>query len=312
MADVAGPRVALVLGAGGPVGHAFHCGALKALEESTGWDAARAELIVGTSAGAQVAALIRAGLSADDRVARVTGEPLSAPGRAIARRYARPNFGKKAAGRRFTPAAPGYLGRSLLTPWRSSPGRFIAALLPEGRVSLSPMAEGIGGLFEGGWPTAPLWICAVDLDSGQRIIFGKPGQPETDVGTAVTCSSAVPGLVTPVQVAGARFIDGGMAGLTNLDVVLDEPDVDLIVIVSPLSMFFPIRWLMRRRVAKLRARGVSVVLIEPSHEAQKAMGFSTMDTRRGPSVAEAAYRSVLRWAGETEWPLLKAARPAAE
>jgi NTE family protein len=45
--------VTLVLGAGGPVGSAFHAGVLRALAESCGWDPRRAELIIGTSAGAR-------------------------------------------------------------------------------------------------------------------------------------------------------------------------------------------------------------------------------------------------------------------
>src|SRR5690348_3959752 len=67
-------RIALVLGAGGPVGHAFHAGALSALEHALGWDARSADLVVGTSAGAQVGGLLRAGLHGADLSARVRGE----------------------------------------------------------------------------------------------------------------------------------------------------------------------------------------------------------------------------------------------
>src|ERR1700687_3789643 len=57
-------RVGLVLGAGGPVAHALYCGVLLGLTQATGWDPRTAAVIVGTSAGAQVAALLRAGISA--------------------------------------------------------------------------------------------------------------------------------------------------------------------------------------------------------------------------------------------------------
>ncbi|HZO16597.1 MAG TPA: hypothetical protein VFB62_25150, partial [Polyangiaceae bacterium] len=63
-------RIGLVLGAGGPVGHAFHAGVVRALHESISWDARDAAVVVGTSAGAQVGALLRAGMSADDVAAR--------------------------------------------------------------------------------------------------------------------------------------------------------------------------------------------------------------------------------------------------
>ena len=57
-------RIGLVLGAGGAVGHAFHAGVLAALADETGWDAREAEVVVGTSAGSVVGALLRAGMSA--------------------------------------------------------------------------------------------------------------------------------------------------------------------------------------------------------------------------------------------------------
>ncbi|MPY93695.1 MAG: patatin-like phospholipase family protein, partial [Acidimicrobiia bacterium] len=55
-------RVALVLGAGGTVGHAYHAGTLAALGELTGWDARHADVVVGTSAGSIVGAMLRAGV----------------------------------------------------------------------------------------------------------------------------------------------------------------------------------------------------------------------------------------------------------
>jgi NTE family protein len=77
------PRRGLVLGAGGVTGHGFHAGVLCAVHEATGWDPRTAEVIVGTSAGAEVAALLRAGVSAADLAARAKGEPLSPQGEAL-------------------------------------------------------------------------------------------------------------------------------------------------------------------------------------------------------------------------------------
>src|SRR4051812_50070726 len=76
-------RVGLVLGAGGPVGHAFHSGVLAALAEG-GWDARDAAVIVGTSIGAVTGALLRAGVSPADLHARATGRPMSEDGAARA------------------------------------------------------------------------------------------------------------------------------------------------------------------------------------------------------------------------------------
>src|SRR5687768_12792688 len=67
-------RVGLVLGGGGAVGHGFHGGVLAALEDTAGFDARRAEIIVGTSSGATVAGLVRAGLTGTDLAGRARGE----------------------------------------------------------------------------------------------------------------------------------------------------------------------------------------------------------------------------------------------
>src|SRR5207302_7220597 len=82
-------RIGLVLGAGGSVGHAYHAGVLAGSEEGTGWDPRRAEVIVGTSAGSVVAALLRAGLDANDLARASLGEELSRPGAELLARSGR-------------------------------------------------------------------------------------------------------------------------------------------------------------------------------------------------------------------------------
>src|SRR5690349_11033193 len=79
-------RIALVLGAGGVAGGAFHAGVLAALAEATGWDPRAADLMVGTSAGSITGASLRAGLSAPDMLARAQDRPLSAEGRELTNR----------------------------------------------------------------------------------------------------------------------------------------------------------------------------------------------------------------------------------
>src|SRR5436305_13649198 len=55
-------RVGIVLGAGGVVGASWLIGALEALESETGWSAANAEYIVGTSAGSVIGTLVASGI----------------------------------------------------------------------------------------------------------------------------------------------------------------------------------------------------------------------------------------------------------
>src|SRR4051812_38712993 len=71
-------RVGLVLGAGGVVGASWLIGALEALESETGWRAADAERIVGTSAGSVIGAITAAGIDPAYMSAYVTGGSLEA------------------------------------------------------------------------------------------------------------------------------------------------------------------------------------------------------------------------------------------
>ncbi|MGH9015033.1 MAG: patatin-like phospholipase family protein, partial [Acidimicrobiia bacterium] len=122
-------RIGVVLGAGGVVGHAFHAGVLAALAEATGWDPRESEIIVGTSAGSGVGALLRAGISAPDLAARATGAPLSPDGARIA--------AQAGGGPRAIPSRPPRRDRGL--PRMASPGTFARAALP----SFRPVRPGV-------------------------------------------------------------------------------------------------------------------------------------------------------------------------
>src|SRR3954454_16245733 len=69
-------KVGLVLGAGGVVGAAWLIGALEALAAETGWDPAKAEHIIGTSAGSVVGALIADGIAPEHLAAYSAGRTL--------------------------------------------------------------------------------------------------------------------------------------------------------------------------------------------------------------------------------------------
>ncbi|HEU0318550.1 MAG TPA: patatin-like phospholipase family protein, partial [Solirubrobacteraceae bacterium] len=71
-------RVGLVLGAGGVVGASWLLGALDALESETGWRAADADRIVGTSAGSVIGAMVAAGLEPAAMAAYAAGTSLDA------------------------------------------------------------------------------------------------------------------------------------------------------------------------------------------------------------------------------------------
>ena len=300
--------VGLVLGAGGVVGHAFHAGTLAALAAATGWDPRRVGLVVGTSAGSGVAATLRGGVSAADLYARLTGSPLTPEGATL---YARlgapvelPSAPARPGGRLPAPAAPAFLVRGAMRPWAVRPGTLLAALLPEGRYATEAVGSRVRGFHTMAWPDQPTWICAVRLDSGARVVFGREGSPEVDVATAVEASSAIPGFFRPVDVDGMRYVDGGAHSPTNVDLLTGQ-GLDLVVVVSPMSAVRaafrgPVPAVAGRlmhsralatEVRAVRRTGTKVVVFQPTPDDLAVMGWNAMDFRRREAVARQARRT---------------------
>ncbi|CAA9218616.1 MAG: hypothetical protein AVDCRST_MAG20-550 [uncultured Acidimicrobiales bacterium] len=311
--------VGLVLGAGGVIGHAWHAGVVAALAEE-GWDARRADVVVGTSAGSVVAALLRADLDPSDIYARAVDQPLSPAGQRIvaaglgSRPPIPPSFRPPARGG-WAPAAPRTVLRAL-NPLNPRFGLLTGAL-PRGTNDTAMISDGIGRLHAEGWPSATMWICAVRLRDGRRVAFGRdvPGEvpdggpAQVPVGLAVAASCAIPGFFAPVAIDGVDHVDGGVHSPTNGD-LLAAVRPRLVVVSSPMSMdrsalrgMRPDRALrlghrttLLREVGALRRAGSVVISLQPGPEDIAAMGppGTAMDpSRRGP-VALQARETTLR------------------
>jgi len=308
--------VALVLGAGGTVGHAFHVGVLSALADEFGWDARSADLVVGTSAGSVVGASLRAGLGALDMRRRALGETLSPAGAVLAGRgeaamaaaRAEPaddteqGVNPLAFGRRLRIGSPERVLRAMREPWNVTPGSLFSALVPPGRLPTGYLGAVYDDLLGDEWPAPALWIAAVNLDVGHRVVFGRLGSPAATLGQAVEASCAIPGYFTPVTIDDARYVDGGVHSTTNADVVAEfEPPPVLAIVCAPMSAVgsaleiprFSIRQLARRSVARearlLRERGIEVVTLQPTAADLEHMSGNTMD----PDKAEVVCRQVV-------------------
>jgi NTE family protein len=301
------PRIGLVLGAGGVIGHAYHAGVLDGLCDETGWDPRDAEVIVGTSAGSVVGALLRAGFSARDLAARSTGDPVSPEAAELA---ARAGMGDGPARiptgptrRRGLPrmASPSLLMRAALRPfWMNRPGVMLAGALPAGAVPTELVAAAFRPLFGSDWPDRNLWLTAVRLRDGKRVVFGRSGAPPAAVADAVAASCAIPSFFEPVTIGGVEFVDGGAHSPTNADLVADR-ELDLVVVSSPMSVAgnrlrpsldLPARRLCRfylgQEAARIRRRGVPVLAFQPTGDDLTLMGMNAMDpARRGPVTRQA-------------------------
>lgn len=298
-------RVGLVLGAGGAVGHAFHAGVLAALEHAMSWKPDSAEIIVGTSAGSVVAALIRAGCPAPDLANASLGEPLSPAGRALFEKIGPPAElpvpGVQHVDVWRGPAA----GHLLRRPWGIRPGALGAALLPPGNVPSEAVAAGVRKIYGDAWPAKPTWICAVRLDDGRLVVFGRPGSPPTSIADAVAASCAIPAYFTPVVIGGKRHVDGGVHSVTNAD-QLAHVKLDLVVVSCPmgstreavtlgpdLPLRAAVQMRLTREAAAVRRAGIEVVSFLPTAADRMAMGTNPMDIRRGKAVTKQAYVSTL-------------------
>src|SRR6185436_7750278 len=109
----------------------------------------------------------------------------------------------------------------------------LAGLLPEGSIPTDAIGARVRGLYGGTrWPERPLWICAVRLRDGHRVVFGRDPVDVPDIGVAVEASSAIPGFFRPVRIGEERYIDGGVHSPTNAE-LLAGLSLDGVVVVSP-------------------------------------------------------------------------------
>ena len=242
--DAAGPRgdgpgdqvsVGLVLSAGGAAAEAWHAGVVRALLETTGWDARRAELIVGTSAGAITGLCLRAGIPPSDLYAHRRGEPVSDEGQALIDRVVTP-YTEGRSEREWIeqgPQSPTLVARALWPPWQARPLHAAVGLLPRGTRTTEALEQRMAELHPQPWPAARFWVPAVRLSDGERVVFGRDDLQAT-AAEAVRASCAVPVLFEPVTVDGQRYIDGGLHSYTNAD-LMGPPAFDLVVVSSPMS-----------------------------------------------------------------------------
>ncbi|MGI8662262.1 MAG: patatin-like phospholipase family protein [Acidimicrobiales bacterium] len=294
--------VGLVLGAGGIVGGAYHAGALAALAQA-GWDGRGADVIVGTSAGSLIGAALRAGLSPADQFARMTERKMSKAGDRLVGGLvpvadsfpSRPNL------RRIPiPASAALAATALLPPWNARPGAALAGLLPAGSVPTAMIGDRVRAMLGDTWPSAPLWICTLRLSDGNRVVFGRDDITTPDVGVAVEASSAIPGYLAPVKVGEDCYVDGGAHSPTNAD-LLAELGYDIVVVIStmsaPWTALRPVpsigsralaSWVLEREVRAIRAAGTEVLVLQPSADDLRVMGYSSMDATRRATVAEQA------------------------
>lgn len=269
---------ALVLGGGGSAGNAWVIGVLAGLSEAR-LDVTRADLILGTSAGATAAAQVT-GTSLPDLFAAVLAPvPQRPPG-----------------GRPSGPPPVNHLERTNRIIAASAGPADMRRRLGAGALDLPEAADDdwrerwrttVAARLPGpGWPDATLLITAVDAATGEPVAFDRHSGVNLVDAVAASCSSG-----PPYRIGDRHFIDGGYRRSSeNADLAAG---CERVLVLSPFGgrTRAPLEWDMQlsAQVDQLRAGGSRVETILPDGAALEAFGDDMMDLSRRAPAARAGH-----------------------
>ncbi|WP_205875691.1 patatin-like phospholipase family protein [Mycobacterium camsae] len=293
-------KTALVIGCGGTIGGAWIVAALHALADQTGTEPTKADILQGTSAGAEIVTMLGGGATVADLVAMHRGQ-------ASDERLCR-HMGDTPPGLPPLPR-PRLLNPALL---RSQSGlAALTGIAPTGRGDadwLQRLADGFASSDR--WLAHPgARMVAYDVQAGRRVVFGGHESPEVTVGEALRASWAIPGWMPPVTIGGRTYVDGGAASTASVDLI-GPADADVIYVIAPMASSPGVRVpgiggvledrLLRRpmssglwsEIATARGRGQRVVPIVPTVADLAGLGANFMNRARRRAAFEAAMTTV--------------------
>jgi NTE family protein len=260
---------ALVLGGGGLSGIAWETGILAGLAAG-GADVTSAEYVLGTSAGATVAAQIGSGLPVTDLFDRQTVPALQSAELA-------PDLGRVV---------------ELMESWEKLPLEFpdpaeLRRVIGQRALEVQTVPEAerraviAGRLPQHSWPSRKLAVVAVEAHTGDVRVFDKDSG--ADLVDAVTASCAIPGIWPPVTIGASRYIDGGARSVVNADLAAGYQRILILAPMADPSL--------DEQVAGLEAAGeqVQVQVITPDDESTAAFGLNPLDPAVRAPVARAGY-----------------------
>jgi NTE family protein len=287
----------LVLGGGGILGEAWMSALLAGLDESESFDARSCGSYIGTSAGSIVAALLASGIEPGARLGRMPEQPatIEASDVSLPTGAAQPSHGVASTAAAAT-GGVAWLALRASEPAGKLVRRLVLSRVPQGRRSLAQLGleiERAGASWDG-----RLRISAVELNSGNRVLFDGSGEPEATVAQAVEASCAIPGVFRPVVLNGARYVDGGAWSPTNMDVAEVERGTSVLclnptgALQSAATGGFGGIAMVSRTIAGLEAAALrrgraSVRVLSPDHASVQAMGGSLMSATNREQVIRA-------------------------
>jgi NTE family protein len=261
---------ALVLAGGGVAGIAWETGVLRGIADRSP-DTARilldSHVLVGTSAGSAVAAQISSGLAVEELFARqVTATSAEID----------PGVGIETITENFLTAVtqPGTTRQKL---------QRIGAIAAATETVAEPVRREVIAhrLPSHDWPDRDLRVTAIDIATGERVVFDRySGVSLVD---AVAASCAVPGAWPPVTIGDRRYMDGGVGSSINL-AVADDCYAAVVLVPSGASAPSPFGPGPAAEVAAFHGRAFGVFADDDS---LAAFGPSALDPRCREASAKA-------------------------
>ncbi len=276
---------ALVLGGGGPVGIAWESGLIAGLARA-GVNLAKADFILGTSAGSFVGARLALGADPKTLVDPVLAETAKAPST------------QSPSSLNTTPPdltalvklmAEAQMGTRDPLEVRRDLGAFaLAAKTPDEATFIASFGRAFSSLADDVWPERGFACTAVDVLTGEFQLWTQ----ESGIGVtrAVASSCSVPGVYPPVTLKGRRYMDGGMRSGTCADLAVGHELVVVIQVRTGPTSGAMAQANAARFAAELdvlRGGGAQVVVVSPDAASQSAMGVNLMDFRNRAAAARA-------------------------
>ncbi len=264
-------KIGLAIAGGGPTGGMYELGALRALESAIdGLDLTRLDVYVGVSSGAFLAAGLANHIHVEEMCRiLITGD--SQEIQFTPDIFLRPALAEYMLRARALPRLlVNWARESVSDPRRQHFSELISrfgGLIPNGLFDNRGIEAFMRQLFTANGRVndfrklnRPVYVIAVDLDSGEAVRFGDKDWDNIPISKAIQASSALPGLYPPVDIRGRHFVDGALRRTMHASVVLDK-GIDLLLGVNPFVPYNASRGGKRPRgLDRLAQGGLPVVL----------------------------------------------------
>jgi NTE family protein len=272
---------ALVVGGGGAAGHAWAIAVIAGLYEA-GLDVTNADLFVGTSSGATVAAHVTGGVRPNELLGTILAEPVPRPaaGRADA------GAALRASGRRHMETTGAIIAAAAdAADMRRRLGA--AALEPDAALRASKRTQWratvASRLASQEWPGQHVRIVAVDAATGEPVVFDRASG--VDLVDAVAASSG-----NGYSIGSRTYINGAYRRNENADLAAGYRRV---LVLSPFGgrTRHPLEWGMQlsAQVDELHAGGSRVETVFPDSSIEHLFDAGALDPATRLPAAHGGY-----------------------